>query len=154
MIRVYDKRGFTRLEIETKDKRAHMIAVDLFREDSDKKWFRIAVSHLRDFIDFKTEWWNDFVCGHARAYRIVTNPTEKSLERLAYWVEKQVAPALSVLVDALPYGDFNNIISKGRVRRKDKHNLIIENAGRFPGKVPSHGERPQGGTGVFREDQA
>ena len=74
MIRIYDKRGFTRLEIETKDKRAHMITVDLLQADGDDNWFRIAVSHLRDFIDFKTNWWDEFVSGQARAYRIVTIP--------------------------------------------------------------------------------
>lgn len=154
MIRVYNKRGFTRLEFETKQERADMIAKDLLREQDDSKWFRIAVGHLRDFIDFKTDWWDDFIQGNARAYRIVTKPVEVSLDSITSWVNKQVTPALSVLADVLPYGDLNHMINLGRKRRKEKYNLILENAGGCPGKVPPPRKGAQGGTSVSEGDQA
>jgi len=52
------------------------------------------------------------------------------------------------LDDTLPYGDLKHIIAKGRIRRKDKYNLILENAGGNPGKVPTPRKGTQGGTSV------
>jgi DNA relaxase NicK len=153
MIRIYDKRGFTRLEFEVKQERSDLIAKDLLKESDDSKWFEIAVGHLRDFIDFKNDWWLDFIQGRARANKTVTQPSEKSLEKITRWVGIQVTPALSVLADVLPYGDLNHMIALGRKRRGDKYDLIIENAGRFPGRVPTMRKGSQEGPSISQEDQ-
>lgn len=147
-LRIYNKRGFTRLEFELKGERANIFATDLLKEQNESRWFKIAIGHLRDYIDFDAEWWTEFISGNARAYRTLSKPSEVSLQKITHWIEKQVAPALSVLDDTLPYGDLKHIIAKGRIRRKDKYNLLIENAGGNPGKVPAPRKGTQGGISV------
>jgi len=153
MIRIYDKRGFTRLEFEVKQERSDIIANNLLRENDDSKWFEISVGHLRDFIDFKSDWWLDFIQGRARANQTLSKPSQVNLEKITSWIGKQVTPALSVLADVLPYGDLNHMIAIGRKRRGDKYDLIIENAGRFPGRVPTMRKGSQKGPNISQEDQ-
>jgi DNA relaxase NicK len=153
MIRIYDKRGFTRLEFEVKQERSDLIAKDLLKEPEDSKWFEISVGHLRDFIDFYTDWWKDFIQGRARANQTLTEPGQVSLDKMTHWIGKQVTPALSVLADVLPYGDLNQMIAFGRKRRGNKYDLIIENAGRFPGRVPTMRKGSQEGPSISQEDQ-
>lgn len=59
MIRVYDRRGFTRLELEMKGKRSDLVAKQLFKASDGVEWFSIGLSHLRDYVNFDAEWWRN-----------------------------------------------------------------------------------------------
>jgi DNA relaxase NicK len=126
MIRVYDKRGFTRLELELKDKRADLVARQLFQADDISKWYEIMVRHLRDFVDFETPWWGEFVGSIGRAWAIVSSPKDIEMESILNWLDHQVMPALSVVVDTQPEEVMKILIERGRERRGSKYNLLLD----------------------------
>jgi len=125
MITVYDKRGFTRLEFQTRHNRANVVARDLFTSNSVEDWFRISVSHLRDYIDFQTEWWQEFIKGQARANRKISKPRDIAMSNLIQWLHRQVACGLSVVADTLPPEAIDRLIRSGRRRRGDRYDLLL-----------------------------
>jgi len=129
MIRVYNKRGFTRLELELKDRRANLVAVQLFSVSDISEWHPIALSHLQDFIEVDTDWWREFVSGTGRAWATVSTPREVSQEKTTDWLEHQVSAALSVIHDIRDDDFLKDLIRKGRVKRKrnSRYNLLLNN---------------------------
>ncbi len=130
MIRVYNKRGYTRLELETRDDRAQIIAKDLLLAENISKWFSISIGHLRDYVDFNTDWWKVFVSGEARAWATLGDAKELTITRMVEWLDIQVMPALSVAIDVLPPGVIETLISRGRRRRGAKYNNLLANKDR------------------------
>jgi DNA relaxase NicK len=126
MIRVYDKRGFTRLELELKEARADLVARELFLADDISKWFEIMIGHLRDFVDFDTEWWVEFIGRVGRAWANVSKPKDIAIEKILNWIDRQVTPALSVVVDTQPEEVMNILLKRGRERRGSKYNLLLD----------------------------
>jgi DNA relaxase NicK len=123
-LRVYNKRGYTRLELECKDKRAQLIGERIF-SSAPGDWFGLAVSHLRDFLDVEREWWGEFVKDVGRAFAKVVNLVEVSVARLVSWFDSQIAPALSALYDCDPF-IVDTVIQRGRRRRKGKYQSLVE----------------------------
>jgi hypothetical protein len=128
MIRVYDKRGFTRIELELKELRADFVARELFQADDISKWYEIMVKHLKDFVDFDTSWWVEFVGSFGRAWAIVTKPKDIEMGKLINWIDHQVTPALSVVVDTQPEEVMEKLLQRGRRRRGSKYNLLLNNS--------------------------
>jgi DNA relaxase NicK len=126
MITVYNKRGYTRLEFQAKDLRATVVAKHLLLEPDISDWSGIGLSHLRDFCDFKTDWWEKFVNGSHRAYETISRPREISVSKLARWLDKQVSPALSVAIDVFPQGVMDSIVKHGRKRRGSRYDLLLQ----------------------------
>jgi len=125
MIRVYNKRGFTRLEFETKDRRANLIAKQLFSANNLDTWFYTVLAHLRDYIDFAPSWWEEFANSVNRAGATVTNPKDIFMGKMFNWMDRQVAPALSVIHDVYPPEVIETMIKRGRSRRGPKYNLLL-----------------------------
>lgn len=99
MVRVYNKRGDTRLELQLRDERAHEVCLDVFRQ-AWEDWQITVKSHLRQFIDFKnTDWWAVFVSLAERADLIISSARRMSLSRMENWFIRQVVVALSVYED-------------------------------------------------------
>jgi len=98
-LRVYNKRGGTRLEFVCKGLRAHVVASDIFGY-MYADWDIIARENLLDYIDFPS-WslWQDFI-KFAQAADIVISPARKvALIKIEKWIERQVSVALSVFYD-------------------------------------------------------
>jgi DNA relaxase NicK len=127
MITVYDKRGFTRLEFQTKDERATAIAVKIFGSVYANRSGEIALEHLLDFVDFRTDWWEKFKKEKIRANLKVSKPSEVAKEKTFRWLKKQVAPALSAINDAVSEGAITALISEGRRRRGNKYSGFFVN---------------------------
>ena len=126
MIRVYDRRGFTRLEMELKDKRADLVAKEILQASDVGDWFGIGLAHLLDYVSFDSPWWKEFVSGTGRAWATVTTPREITEEKMTRWINHQVAAALSVLHDIKPDGFLDDVIRMGRVKRKrDKRYALL-----------------------------
>jgi hypothetical protein len=125
MITVYNKRGHTRLEFQTRDVRANVVGRQLLLEKDTNDWSRIGLSHLRDFIDFDTEWWKIFVTGSQRAHETISRPRDIAMGKLVRWMDKQVSPALSVAVDVLPKAVMDSIIALGRKKRGSRYDLLL-----------------------------
>jgi DNA relaxase NicK len=125
MIRVYDRRGFTRLELELKDKRADLVAKQLFQAEDISNWYEIMIGHLRDFVDFDTSWWKEFIGSAGRAWASVSKPKDIEIEKILNWLDHQVMPALSVVVDTQPEEVIKILLDRGRERRGSKYNLLL-----------------------------
>lgn len=99
MIRVYDKRGPTRLEIQFRDQRAMIVALAVFFRCYDQ-WESEAKSHLRQYIEFVgCGWWALFLADTVRASIKISAARQASLARIEEWFERQVVVALSVYED-------------------------------------------------------
>ncbi len=150
MIRVYNKRGFTRLEMQLRDVRADMVAKQMFAVSDTSIWFILAMGYLLDYVDFENDWWKEFKTSHIRAGATVSKPVEVSMTKLLKWQERQVMPSLSVLVDLFPPEVINNFIDRGRRRRGDKYSLLLADAQPttiFDGEGPREGRGPRQSVG-------
>ncbi|MCB2210335.1 replication initiation factor domain-containing protein [bacterium] len=116
-LRLYNKRGPNRLEVEYKGDRASLVANDLFRNfENTDHFYDIAISHLRDFIDIDIDWWWEFINDVDRAYGKIHRAKEVSLTRKKDWLINQVAPSVAA-VNIIEDGQFIvELISEGRKR--------------------------------------
>jgi hypothetical protein len=124
-LRVYNLHGYTRLEMEYKGARANMVFHRLAASPPEK-WHEIALGHLRDYIDVMRPWWKRFVGEVGRAYAKIVDIKQAALERVVEWLEKQVAPSLSVINDTCGLEVLLWMIDIGRERRSQKHNVLVE----------------------------
>lgn len=125
-LRVYDRRGFTRLEFEVKDRRADLIGNEVLTLLDESPIFPSMASHLMDFVEFQAPWWDEFIKGQARAWAKVTQAKEVTLSNLLQWLEKQVVPGLSVVADVLPEEYLISMLKRGRNRRGPKYNHLLK----------------------------
>jgi DNA relaxase NicK len=115
MIRVYNRR-------------ADLVAKQIFNASDVSEWWPIMISHLRDYIDFNHEWWNDFVNGIGRARAIVSSPKDKTAESMTRWLEKSVAVTLSVIHDMRLDYFLKDLITQGRMKRGNRYDLLLTDA--------------------------
>lgn len=110
-VRIYDRRGPTRLEMEWKGKRALALWHALLAVPEDQL-SRTAFAELRAFLDFRDrsasvrpdscpllDWWAVVVDGAGRS-SVVISREARTLENVREWVVRQVAPSLAMLHDA------------------------------------------------------
>ena len=129
-VRVYNKRGPVRLELELRDVRADYVARVVLTQNKD--WMILAVAHVRDFIDIYEDeerstlasWWQEFIDDIKRAYMKVYSSKELSKERIETWFENQISTWLFVLKTIEP--EFlEEIAQKGAQRLKPHHRLVL-----------------------------
>ena len=140
MITVYNRRGFTRLEFQVKDKRADLIASDLLKGSNFDHWFSVIVSHLRDFIDFDTAWWTEFVSSQGRANQTVTTPKEITVDRTMHWLFHAVAPAVSAMNDAVSDEIPKLLVEVGRKHRGPRYDHLFRAYGVKPPFIKKSGK--------------
>jgi DNA relaxase NicK len=121
MVRVYNKRGDTRLEFQMRDERAHAVCLDVFAHAWDE-WEYTVKTHLRQFIDFsKTDWWAVFVLTAHRADLKISSARRLSLSRMENWFIRQVVVSLSVYEDVFGKAEarerLSQLTSKARKSR-------------------------------------
>ena len=121
MVRVYNKRGDTRLELQLRDERAQAVCLDVFAHAWDE-WEFTVKTHLRQFIDFKnTDWWAVFVSIAHRADLKISSARRMSLIKMENWLERQVIVSLSVIEDVKGKEEarywLNGLTSKARKTR-------------------------------------
>ncbi|MEX2162235.1 MAG: replication initiation factor domain-containing protein [Anaerolineales bacterium] len=129
MITAYNRRGYTRLEFQVKDKRADLIALDLLKGPNFDHWFSVIVSHLRDFIDIETDWWTQFIAGQGRANQTVTTPKEVTVDRTMHWLFHAVAPAVSAMNDAVSDEVPQLLVEVGRKHRGPRYDHLFTTYG-------------------------
>ncbi|MFN8434465.1 MAG: replication initiation factor domain-containing protein [Anaerolineales bacterium] len=121
MVRVYNKRGDTRLELQLRDERAHAVCLDVFAH-AWEDWEFTVKTHLRQFIDFKnTDWWAVFVSIAHRADLKISSARRMSLTRMEEWFNRQVVVSLSVYEDVWGKAEakqrIDKLINKARKTR-------------------------------------
>lgn len=112
-MRIYDRRGPTRVELETKDAYASAVARELIdRRGDDMELARFVVGGLREFCDFGVQdgshgvrdvellpWWAAFVGEAERVGKLVTDRRQQlSVDRTLRWVDRAVVPSLAMIV--------------------------------------------------------
>lgn len=111
-IRVYNKRGGTRLEFVCREDRAHAVALSLF-EHMYLDWDITAREHLLDYVDFPS-WsvWKDFIKYALPADLVITPARKVALIKIEKWIERQVSVALSVFYDVHGWADAQSKIDR------------------------------------------
>ena len=124
MIRVYDLHGFTRLEFQMRDDRAHLVLLDVLLRKPEER-YQTGISHLLDFIDLNWPEWKDFVGNTERSGLKLGNARKITEKRLSSWLGKQVAPALSVMQD-VDNTYVLRLLAQGRRRDRKKYSALLE----------------------------
>jgi hypothetical protein len=112
-MRIYDRRGPTRIELETKDAYASAVARELVeRRGDDLELAGFVVGCLREFCDFGVQdgthgardtellpWWRAFVGEVERVGKLIVDRREAlSVDRTLRWVDRAVVPSLAMIV--------------------------------------------------------
>jgi hypothetical protein len=129
-LKVYDRRGFSRLEFKTRKDWADLIARALLIDNPDN-WSEIAISHLRDFVDFESDnnllpWWQDFIMSIPRARKRLANARINELSRKTSWIEIQAAPTISLLVDIYGRNYLEKLYDIGRMNRGNRFDSFLD----------------------------
>lgn len=137
-LRVYDRRGPTRVELELKGEHARGAMSVLLAELEELP--ELALGVLRDFVDFVDASqdanvsrapllpsWESFVGAVDRIRLVVRGRVVPTIERVLEWVERQVAPTLAVY-DRLGYS-VPELLRLGRSRWRHRHRSMLHFAG-------------------------
>ena len=132
-LRVYNKRGFTRVELELRRERAHEVAKEILLTDPIY-WGELFMGHLRDFIDLVedkdtgmlVEFWAMFVQSIPRAGLTITDPREIEKHRLMGWMYEQVSPAFSVFLDLYGEDGLKEFYKYGKEKRGGRYDLLLQ----------------------------
>mgnify|MGYP002778422984 CR=1 FL=1 len=138
LLRVYDRRGFTRVELELKGEMARSFK-EILLLDSDH-FSQKAVGVLREFIDFVDAekdsnvsrapllaLWEEFTKNLSRVKIRATGIVTQTLETVKEWLEFQVSAMLHTYAKA--GGSVGQLLKLGEGRLKRKHRLLIASAG-------------------------
>lgn len=129
MLRIYDKDECTRVEMECKQDRAHAIVAHLMEHDSNE-WPALAWSHLLDYVDFSSSWWEVLkqTVGGAirRAGLTLAVRAQESLARAERFLMLQASSWLSVFTEAKGTEGLDFLLSEGRRRYKQKHRAVLQ----------------------------
>lgn len=134
LLRVYDARGFTRVELELKG--------DMARESLQlllappEEFITKSIGVLREFVDFVDTsvdknvsraplilLWSDFTQQLEKAKIRLPEVVNHTMEQVQEWLEKQVSAMLFTFAKA--GGSVGELIKLGRTRTKKKHRLLI-----------------------------
>lgn len=130
-VRVYNKRGDTRLELQLRDERAQAVCLDVFAH-AWEEWEFIVKTHLRQFIDFKnTDWWAVFVLLAHRADLKISSARRLSLSKMENWFIRQVVVSLSVYEDVWGKAEakqrLDGLINKARkTRDRSRYSSVLQ----------------------------
>ena len=138
MLRVYDRRGFTRVELELKDEMARAFKEILLLDASE--FAEKAVGVLREFVDFVDvekdsnvsrapllALWEEFTRNCSRVKIRTAGVVTQTLETVTEWLETQVPAMLYTFARA--GGSVGELLRLGQGRQKRKHRLLIASAG-------------------------
>lgn len=139
-LRVYDRRGSTRVELELKERRAVELWRRLVALNDEAAWGMEALAELRSFIDFRERsegvhvdrcellpWWADFCAGADRRSTIIPR-TAPTLETQEKWLRRSVAGSLALLVAVRGQRFLDELLRNGQAKnaaRPDRLALIV-----------------------------
>lgn len=137
-VRVYDRRGATRFEMELKGKRS----IDLwarFMAASEEMAPQLALGVVRDFIDFKDRcfaentkdcpmlpWWASFTDWAGKQVCVIPR-RPVTLEKVRQWLKKAVAGSLAAAFDCEKNGSLliRELMTVGRAMYHKKRERVV-----------------------------
>jgi len=99
-LRIYDKHGYTRVELQLRAEWANAAALVLSRSVAPK-WPPLAVGMLLDFVNVKLDCWRDQFENFVQCSLKVYSARAVSLDRAMRWLADQVAPALHTCIEVI-----------------------------------------------------
>lgn len=134
-VRVYNKRGFNRLEFVCKDERAHAVALDLF-EHPYQDWDFVGREHLVQYIRFTEEFsqWHDFIKYAQSADIKISSARVISLSKMEEWFNRQVVVCISVYEDVWGKREaqerMDKLVNHARASRdRSRYSAVLQLAG-------------------------
>jgi hypothetical protein len=126
-IRVYDRRGGTRLEFVMKDERATVVCDDIFQHHY-QDWDFVSRENLVQYINFTVDFsvWYDFVNFAQSADIIISSARRVSLAKMESWFDRQVSVALSVYFDV-----WGHRVARRRLFRLIRHASVTRDRSRY-----------------------
>lgn len=136
LIRVYDRRGATRVELQVRKEAAEAIASDVFLRPFEELP-RAVLGHIRAFVDFVDveasgnigrapllPFWDAF-CGHVEKAQVrLTGTVLRTFEKVDRWLREQVAPSLAVWMQRLGSEKVEELFTLGRARWTRQHEQL------------------------------
>lgn len=147
-LRVYDRRGPSRVELELKEQRAVALWRRLIELNDEAAWGMESLAELRAFIDFRhlehsvltgkpippadrrlVGWWAEFCQGADRRSTVIPREGRK-LEDVDRWLRRVVAPSFALLVDAFGSDFSRDMLTLGRAayRARPDRLALLEDA--------------------------
>lgn len=141
MARIYDSRGFCRIELQIRDEQAEPLT-DILAHAVTEKLPRLVIGIIRGFMDFVVpkgahasrfklqDWWARIV-ENVDAIKVKVPQLPQTAERLWKWLKRQAAASVYALVEAAG-GDLaviTQLLETGKMKFNDRHQLIVANAG-------------------------
>lgn len=136
-LRIYDKRGFTRIELELSGERADMVMWQII-EASDVP--SEMLSHIRAFIDFVDcesdsnrsraaflTWWSEFVENAVKS-PLKLPVLERTIKEIKHYIEQTWSAMFTTINDCEPSEMFAwvaNLIDSGRSKQRAKHHRLV-----------------------------
>ena len=117
---------YTRLEMEVKGSKAQQILGLLVYDLGD--WGKASMGHIRDLIDFKTEWWGEFIGAAERAFCKIGSYSKRKIDQVKKWLYKQVSASFAMVcqVDDSPLTFMRELLEMGQGKLRPKHLTIIQ----------------------------
>lgn len=144
-IRMYDKAKqmsvdyfWNRTEVESRDERANLLALEVIKADDLD---RLVAGVLRRYVNFiepsgdsnKSRWdvsdWWDKYSGNVEKVKLTIKKVQKTLNQVAQWVEKQVAPSLAMIKEKYGRGFtsfMQYLLLDGKERWNQNHYAILQ----------------------------
>jgi DNA relaxase NicK len=132
MLRVYNRRGPTRVELQMRDDRANWVAIDILLQHPSK-WHEVGLAHLVQYVTFRENqvpaWWLDFIGSAQSADIKISSSRVVSINKLDNWIKRQVAVALSVLDDVEGEEYLPELIKSAKERDRSRYASLIQMGG-------------------------
>lgn len=122
-IRIYDRRGFTRLEMVFKDKWAENFA-KVISDIPPDKWIKQCIGYLRDYVNFNATWWLQFVSTIDVIKLDLNNNSERIIKSNLLDYFKRLIPTLYLIRKGCDI-DINNVVDSFILTPKHERKLKI-----------------------------
>jgi len=128
-LRIYNKHGFTRMEMECKGDTANGYFYGLMMNLENKSNF--IMGHMMDFLRIDAPYWNEFTNGYERKYMKINKIKDIELIRMETYFYNQCAPTISILREIKGKDYINHALNKGweRAQNDDKYRVFLHKYG-------------------------
>ena len=128
MLRIYDKHGFTRAELQLRGNWADSIFLAVCKS-SYSEWLSRLLGIIDRFFSVISNWWMEFVQLKQQVGIIITSARVKTLDKMARWVTKQVAPTIVVLKSIMGDQFEEMVYGSCTVKKLEKFGPVLQLGG-------------------------
>jgi DNA relaxase NicK len=108
-LRIYNKRGFTRVELQSRDNWANVTFDRLFSKQYGE-WMPIVTGLIDLFFSITSSFWEDFLTFKQQMTIVIGLARQKTVEKMTSWIVDQVAPTIQVLRSIMGMQEFDKLV--------------------------------------------